>query len=361
LIAAVVGFLPHEIGLVADAHDSYPSQLVATFEGPAIHEHGRLLALECLPRLIAGTELPEFERAAVREQSIVVNVLKALIDGRTRTGVPPLREWLAFLCIVGFFTGTARLALDPIWTDDPARKAISVGTLLSALLIASAFLFNRNIFNSDNYRYLIFLLTPWSLGFGLTLRGLTQRRLFGRVAAASLLLMLIWWMTATTVTWYRDGLGYLKNAWQVNRVPQMPWSDVPEIAGRKQWPVVYTVSPDATHVFGDYWDVYRMAFLSKGALAGIPYPIYPNRFRGWSRGLGPDEGKLVVLGLRRGPSTGELWRGMPVRVLRPGGLDRSSALQWRSPFRAVWQNDGRDPAELDRIRFEVPLPDRGGK
>ena len=39
----------------------------------------------------------------------------------------------------------------------------------SALLIVAAFLVNRNIYNSDNYRYLIFLLTPWALGFGLVL------------------------------------------------------------------------------------------------------------------------------------------------------------------------------------------------
>ena len=53
--------------------------------------------------------------------------------------------------------------------------------------------------------------------------------------------------------------------------------------------------PDVTHVFGGYWDVYRMAFLSGGASSGIPYPMYPNRSRGWSRGLGPDHGKLLVL------------------------------------------------------------------
>ena len=82
VLATLVGFLPHEIGRSVDPHDAYPSQFVATFDGQAIHEHGRLLALACLPRLIAGTELDEFERAAVREQSIVVNVLAALIDGR---------------------------------------------------------------------------------------------------------------------------------------------------------------------------------------------------------------------------------------------------------------------------------------
>ena len=42
---------------------------------------------------------------------------------------------------------------------------------------------NRNIFNSDNYRYLIFLLTPWSLGFGLSMRDLAGGGRRGRLAA----------------------------------------------------------------------------------------------------------------------------------------------------------------------------------
>ncbi len=63
LIAAIVGFLPHEIGRFVDPYDAYPSQFVATFDGPAIREHARLLALQCLPRLIAGTELSAFDRS----------------------------------------------------------------------------------------------------------------------------------------------------------------------------------------------------------------------------------------------------------------------------------------------------------
>ena len=47
--------------------------------------------------------------------------------------------------------------------------------------------------------------------------------------------------------------------------------------------------PDVTHVFGGYWDVYKMAFLSGGRLVGIPFPMYPNRFRagraGWGRAV----------------------------------------------------------------------------
>ena len=51
----------------------------------------------------------------------------------------------------------------------------------------------------------------------------------------------------------------------------------------------YTIPLDVTHVFGGYWDVYRLAFLSGKRVIGIPYPMYPNRFPGWSRGLGPGQ------------------------------------------------------------------------
>ena len=57
--------------------------------------------------------------------------------------------------------------------------------------------------------------------------------------------------------------------------------------------LTYEVPSDVTHVFGDYWDVYRMTFLSGKKVAGVPYPIYPNRFPGWSRGLGARKGKLL--------------------------------------------------------------------
>jgi hypothetical protein len=361
VVAAVVGFVPHEIGRLVDPHDAYPSQFAATFDAAAIDEHGRLLALRCLPRLIAGTELEEFDHLAIRKQSFVVDFLSSLIYGRTWSGMPPAREWLAVLCLIGFFAGILRLALEQIWAGDPWRRAIGLGTFLSALLIAVAFVVNRNIFNSDNYRYLIYLVTPWSLGFGLLMSGLTKRGLFGRATASILVVLLIWSMTAWTIGWYRDRFGYMNNDWHIVRVPQMRWSDVPATAGRQGWPIAYVVSSDVTHVFGDYWDVYRTAFLSGEAVAGIPYPTYPNRFPGWSRGLGPDEGKLAVLGVRRG------WPGTPVvrkprtAFLPPGVLDRSAAVNWRLPFETVWRNDGRDPLELDRIRVTTSSADRMGR
>ena len=85
---------------------------------------------------------------------------------------PGSDEWLALLLVAAFLAATVRLARDPASVTDSARKAVSRGTVVSALLIVAAFLVNRNIYNSDNYRYLIFLLTPWSLGFGLVMSDL---------------------------------------------------------------------------------------------------------------------------------------------------------------------------------------------
>ena len=41
--------------------------------------------------------------------------------------------------------------------------------------------------------------------------------------------------------------------------------------------------------------------------------------------------------------------------------DPKSLIYWRPPFAAVWQNDGRDPAELYQIRAVVPSADPAGR
>ena len=123
---------------------------------------------------------------------------------------PPRSKALASLVIVvGFPIAMLRLAVDAFRRSDPARQAVGLGATLSALLIAAAFLVNRNIFNSDNYRYLIFLLAPWTLGFGLLMQDLTRRGLRGRVAAISSAGLLAAAMTAMTFYWYRDTRHYL--------------------------------------------------------------------------------------------------------------------------------------------------------
>jgi hypothetical protein len=290
-------------------------------------------------------------------------LVSTLFDGRA-AGLPPVQQWLAVVFLAAFFIAIARVALDRVWSAGPCRMAIGSGLALSAFLIVAAFLVNRNIFNSDNYRYLIYLLTPWSLGFGLLVNGLFRRGLSGRVAGVILVFMLICGMTASTFTWYRDDFGYLGPLWRCVRVSQLPWYEVP-VSSRRQHDMVrriaYVVPSDVTHVFGDYWDVYRMAFISGKKVVGIPYPMYPNRFRGWSRGLGADQGKLLAIGVRRewgglAPRKRTQAPFLPLNILEP-----PTANQWQSPFGTVWQNDGRDPAEVDRVRVVVPTSDRAGR
>src|SRR5258708_39908873 len=43
--------------------------------------------------------------------------------------------------------------------------------------------------------------------------------------------------------------------------------------------------PDVTSIQGNYWDVYRLSFLTGGRVRGVPFPEYPERFPEIARGL----------------------------------------------------------------------------
>jgi hypothetical protein len=350
----VLGLLPGAIGRWADPYDAYPSQFVATFERPAIVGHARLLLLRCLPRLIAGTELDTLERAGVSMQALGLGAPSARGRGRISPARAGWDEGLAILFVVGFVGAVARLARDPARTPDPARKAVSRGTLASALLIVAGFLVNRNIYNSDNYRYLIFLLTPWALGFGLLMDDLVRQKWLGRLAAGVVAVLLVEVMTTTAFLWYRDERFYIDQLGVPARSPPPKWSELTVVADgpgprRSMIRSDFSVPADVTHVLGGYWDVYRMAFLSGKRVMGIPLSMYPNRFPGWSRGLGAARGKLLVLFPYEQPRTGSTPAVPEVGLVRSArGVDRRSALV------TPWIRDGRDPAEIDRLQVVVP-------
>jgi hypothetical protein len=364
LLGLVAGLAPHLVGRFVDPRDAYPSQFTASVEQSAIFEHQRLLAFRCLPRLIAGTELRDVEARLLGPGDPASAALPSAPDRQARPGLPRSEECLAVLVVATFIVAVVRLALDLFWADQAARRAISFSTICSAILNVVAFLAYRNIFNSDNYRYLIYLLTPWSLGFGLLMGDLLRRGTRGRVAAGLVFAALSLGMTGSSLVWYQHTLHYIDKAWRVVSVHPAAWFELPLGPVRQQHtpnarPSI--VPPDVTHVFGDYWDVYRTAFLSKNKVVGIPYPMYPNRFAGWSRGLGRDQGKLLVLGLRREPESGQAqWRA-PELGERHKVIDHRTTVNWPSAFRTVWQKDGRDPAELKYLRVIVAEPDRAGR
>jgi hypothetical protein len=358
LISMMVGLLPREIGRRVDPYDAYPSQFQATLEPRAVQKHARLLMLHCLPRLIAGTELYDLDRKTAGIEGVVRGLVLWVVGGRTPTGIASrAKEWLTILTLVGLVLVVARLAREAARAVEPARSAISRGVLGSAVGILVAFLVNRNIFNSDNYRYLIYLLTPWSLGFGLVLDSLSRRRLAGRVMAGVIAGILVAVMSSSTLTWYRDTRHYINNNGDLVKIQLPPWSELTVRGGTIAGPVDksprFAIPWDVTHVFGGYWDVYRIAFRSGKQVVGIPFPTYPNRFPGWSRGLGPDQGSLLVLQPRE-ESSADLRPAAEITGARIRNLRSASRMDWRPALTTVWKKDGRDPTELDRLRFVVP-------
>jgi hypothetical protein len=342
LVGLGFGLVPRAIGRRVDRHDAYPSQFDATFASGVLLDHARLLGLHCLPRLIAGGELFELEESA-------------------DPGLPPPEEWLAVLLLAGLAAAIVRLVRDPGSPGDGARKAVGRGVVISALLIAIAFLVNNNIFDSDNYRYLIFFLPPWSLGFGLLMRDLTRLGRLPWLAAVLCAGLLIAGMTTAAMRWYRDDRHYVSGQGIPIRRRTGPWRalviETPASPRSTSAIGTYTIPPDVTHVFGGYWDVYRLSFLSGGRITGIPFPIYPNRFRGWSRGLSPTEGKLLVLrpdGESRSRSRQLAGRSQGSR--RPAPVSVPIQGDWVEPLATVWKEDGRDPAELKRLQVVVPSP-----
>jgi hypothetical protein len=348
-----VGLLPREIGRRVDPYDAYPSQFELTTERQAILEHARLFALHCLPRLIAGTELDSIERTGQFAYARLRGDARTLRSSRPPTGPPGRDEWLALMVAAGFVVALFAVARDSLRTRDPARKAVGCGVLGSALLIVAGFLVNRNIYNSDNYRYLIYLLTPWALGFGIMMNGLARRGRVALLAACFLCAILVEVMTAGVFLWYRDERLYVDQRGMPVRQPVAAWRDLTLVQGgprRRTGTVVnFVIPPDVTHVFGGYWDVYKMAFLSGGRVTGIPWPIYPNRFPGWSRGLGPEQGKLLVI-----QAEGDTNAVMPTAARRPPVRRSLGGTDWSRAFRTVWLREGRDPLELDRLRVVVP-------
>ncbi len=273
LAGLVVGILPREIGRRVDPYDAYPGAVRGEFRGVRARP-------ACRPPGLRVPTTPGDRSRAARPSG-------ARSGGRRSPVLPPAGEWPAIALVIGFGAAVVRLAFDAARRGDPPRTAVGGGTLLSATAIAAAFLVNKNIYNSDNYRYLVFLLTPWSLGFGLCLDDLARRGLRGRLAAGLMAVLLAAGMTVATFRWYRDTRAYVddrgfpvrreRRSWsELIVLPDRPKTGEPRTGARR--PVRYTIPPDVTHVFGGYWDVYRLSFLSGKRVVGdplfdVPQPI----------------------------------------------------------------------------------------
>lgn len=303
----LVGFLPAEVGRRVDPHDAYGEQLAITTDRGVLLDHARLLILDGLPRLVAGHRLPGLQAEP--------RTLSPQADLSTAPAEWSAAGLLATIAGLGLFVASAGAVVVGPRVEDDAARAARLGLLASSAAVLGGFVAGKNIFNSDNYRYLVPLLVPWSLGAGLLLARLSSLGR-GRWAAASVASTLVAVMALDANLYYLqfDWVGPGASAVRVD--PPREWLDA---------------HPEVTHVFGGYWDAYRPAFLANHRVQGVPYPTYPNRFPGWSRGLGPGRGRMAVA----------------------DGRDP----RWPSMLAAAWRAEGRDPAELPRLDIvAIPRP-----
>ena len=227
----------------------------------------RILTLDCLPRLIAGHRLPGLE--ADPDPTLLGSAapLQKRSGGRSGSGWPALV--LAIVALGGFIAAIASLAALVRSSSDPSQRLITAGILTSSLLVIVGFLVNRNIFNSDNYRYLVLLLLPWSLGLGCVLHRVTRARRLGLKAAGLLAMAMAVLFTIDAIAWYRR-LGWIDE----RCVPVRRQLDDAALAWLEE-------RPDVRWIQGGYWDVYRLSFLTDGRVRGVPLPVFPDRFPGW--------------------------------------------------------------------------------
>jgi len=282
-LAFLAGAAPRELGRRLEPHDAYREQFRPMNEPDVLIAHARLLWEQCLPRLIVGHRLPG---------------LQADPDPRALAGPGPISPTpddspaAAGVYFVGLsLFGLAIAALMGSRRPTVAASAVCWGLLISVAAVAAGFVVSWNIYNSDNYRYLVTLLVPWALGFGLTMNGLARRGRGGLAAAWLCSLVLAGLMTYDTARWYAR-FGWIDGQCRPVRVsvvdPALEWLDSHR---------------EVKALTGDYWDVYRLAFLTGGRVRGTPLPVFPDRFPEWSRGLPGGRARvLVVRATREGSS-----------------------------------------------------------
>jgi hypothetical protein len=321
--AAGIGLTPKLIGSRVDSWDAYSDTFSPSWKIPVLLDHLKILSLDCLPRLIIGHRVPNFE-AEPGGVSVDGTPIPA------RSGMTDLGA-AAFLLGFGFFVvGVPGLAVgekvDPARADKPAGPgelagdaepdadeserqaaylgawAVRWGLLITCGAMLAAFVVNRNIYNSDNYRYLVFLLVPWAIGFGRVLDELAKKGLFGTVSAGVLAFVFATVFTLDSIAWYRN-LGWFSDRGRIlvrtTDDPVLDWLDAhPHIDG----------------LHGGYWEVYRYTFLTGGRVRGVPMGIFPNRFPEWSTPF--PNGRPQTILTRFGTRTDQLLRRS---VYRGGG------------------------------------------
>jgi hypothetical protein len=259
-LAGGLGMAPRVIGKRVDPHDAYVGQFTPVVQADRVASNARILLLDCLPRLVAGHRLPGLQ--AEPDPSKLEGASPS--SGRAK-GVP-WWELAATVVSLGLFGWSMLTLAFRETTPDPARAAIRLGLRVSTVAVLAGFLVHPSITDSDNYRYLVFLMVPWSSGFGLMMARLASKGRGGTWAAGLMALGCAGLMTVDSARWYAR-LGWINPSGLPIRKPV----DDPALAWLEG-------HPEVSAVLADYWDAYRLSFLTIGRVKAVPFPQYPDRF-----------------------------------------------------------------------------------
>jgi hypothetical protein len=313
LVGFGVGLIPRVLGARVDPYDSYREQFVTIFhpinpgDGPIAWtqaglltvEHLRILGLECLPRLVAG---PGWPGPATYPDPRSLGLRKP------RAGGSNVWEWSALGAglVVSILSavGLIRVGVRP--EGAPARPIVA-GLVASSGLVLVAFIINRNIYDADNYRYLVPLIPAYALGFGAACDRLAARGLGWLAALIAVGHVVV--MTGALVSWYQ-GFGWLEPPRGEASAPLFAW---------------LAEHPDVREVEGSYWDIYPLRFeqVVRDEADGVRFrvmPGQPERF-GETPGDGPRPRWFVVSDRSRlpGPEIARLMRGSQFRLAAQAG------------------------------------------
>lgn len=273
-----IAMLPIGPGLLklGDGVNVYGAQFESVTDQELIFEHAIILFLECMPRLVFGQNFyssgpmiqmpPEIPASGNRLiQSNIALLLYSsmilLLLGGAMAGRKAHRREL-------------RKSKSGHWV-----RSMWAGFYVMALLNILSFLFNKNIFNSDNYRYLVLLLVPLGIFYGRTIRpgpwGILSRILILGMALLFSIEIFDWQSRYGLRNLANYNLMSEKSRWLVtDHLIRSPLSTIlNEENGASR-----ILKSDVFET--DYWDVYKALYLCRMSVtAARPFGIYPNRFR----------------------------------------------------------------------------------
>ena len=315
VLGILLGLIPYVAGHLADPYDAYADQrktiLDQTRFEPLNWEHvnqkaesnARLLG-QCLTRLVSGYYFVQGPGGASGLQSD-----PSLESLGPVPRVVPHPTWNGF-SVVAFCLGCGLLFASALeffrnstLQDETnfVRQTLRYALVITSMVTLGVFVLRADHTNTNSYKYLVVLLIPYTLGVGLLLDRFYRSG--GRLKKCGLAIAL-----AIPLCFPFDSL-----AWYSRVGIHGPMQQHDDRITRDPAEAWLSKHPEVSSIFGSYWDVYRLSFLTGGRVRGVPYPDYPDRFPDWSHR--PDAERPQIL-IARDDSRGPFYRDL---ALREGG------------------------------------------